>query len=123
MKELDFFMLLAVFQEMLGSLLWLLLFIIVAGTAAFIALIVRQRGIVARTLVRSQFVGLFGGFLALALMALVSSSGFTDAGGPADWILIVLVYLPGAVGSTVVIYTIVGWFNQIRGRSIPVMDH
>lgn len=109
MKELDPIILLAVFQEMLGPLLWLLLAVIVLGTAAFVLLLIRERGLVARRLVRAQALGLLGGALALVLMAKVSSSGFTDAGGPADWFLIALVFGIGLAGSTILFYTLGGW--------------
>lgn len=110
MKELDPLIFWYVFQEMLGTpLLWLLIVLIVGGTAAFVLLLLKERTIVARRLVRAQAVGLLGGVLALVLMAKVSSSGFTDAGGPADWFLIALVFGLGAVGTTVLGYTVAGY--------------
>lgn len=109
MKELDPIILLAVFQEMLGPSLWLLLAAVVGGLIAFVALLVREKGLVSRCLIRSEGLGLIGGALALVLMAEVSSSGFTDAGGPADWFLIAVVFGAGLVGSTILIYTIAGW--------------
>ncbi len=110
MKELDPYILLAVFHEMLGPLLWVLVAVAVVGLVAFVALVVRDKGLVSRRLVRSQALGLLGGPLALVLMARVSSSGFTDAGGPADWILIALVFGAGLVTATIVFYTVGGWW-------------
>lgn len=78
------------------------------------ALLVRERGIAASRLVRAQLVGLVGGVLALVLMATVSSSGFTDAAGPIDWILIVLVYGLGMLGTMVLVYTVAGWTRLLR---------
>lgn len=109
MKELDPLVLLSVFQEMLGPLLWVMLFVIFVGTAAFLLLLLKERRIDSRRLVRSELVGLLGGTLALVLMAKVSSSGFTDAGGPADWFLIALVFGLGLAGTTILIYTMLGW--------------
>lgn len=109
MKELDPFILLAVFQEMLGPLLWLILAVVVVGTLAFLLLLVRERKIYSRRLMWSQLTGLFGGVISLVIMAKVSASGYSDAAGPADWILLVLVFAVGAVGTTVLTYTIVGW--------------
>ena len=114
MKELDPFILLAVFQEMLGPLLWILLAVVVLGLVAFVALLVREKGLVSRRLVRSEALGIVGGALALVLMAKVSSSGFTDAAGPADWFLIALVFGAGLVGSTILVYTIAGWWPARR---------
>lgn len=114
MKELDPLIVLAVFQEMLGPLLWLLLAVVLVGTLAFVALLVRERGVASRRLVRAQAVGVPGGILALVLMARVSSSGFTDAGGPADWFLIALVFGLGLIGSTILFYTVAGWWVACR---------
>src|SRR5690554_7101474 len=105
MKNLDPIIIFYVFQEMLGTpLLVLLMAIIIVGTLAFVGLLVRERGIVATRMMRSQLLGVLGGVLALALMARVSSSGFTDAGGPADWFLIALVFGCGLIGTTAITY-------------------
>jgi hypothetical protein len=109
MKELDPLVFLAVFQEMLGFWLWVMLLGGVLVAVAFVALLVRERGIVSRRLVWSELLGLFGGVVALVIMAQVSSSGFTDAGGPADWFLIALVYGAGLVATVVLAYTLLGW--------------
>jgi hypothetical protein len=114
MKELDPIVLLAVFQEMLGPLLWLLLAISALGTLAFVLLLLREGRIVSRRAVISQALGLPGGALALVLMAKVSSSGFTDAGGPVDWLLIALVFVLGFIGSAILLYTAAGWWTVRR---------
>lgn len=114
MKELDPMVFLSVFQEMLGPLLWIMLLVAVLGILAFLALLVRERGLVSRRLVRAEVLGIFGGALALVIMAKVSSSGFTDAGGPADWFLIALVYGVGLVATVVLTYTIMGWISPRR---------
>lgn len=118
MKELDPLMLLAVFQEMLGPFLWLLLAVIVVGTLAFLWLLIRERTIHPRRLMWSQLMGLFGGVMSLVFMAEVSSSGYSDAAGPADWVLIALVFVLGAIGSTVIAYTLFGWLSRAIRRSV-----
>ena len=109
MKELDPLVFLAVFQEMLGPFLWLMILVIIAGTAAFVALLIKERTINSRRLVLAELAGLLGGVMALVLMAKVSSSGFTDAGGPADWFLIALVFGLGLAGTAILVYTFLGW--------------
>lgn len=111
MKELDPLVFLSVFQEMLGPLLWVLLLLAVGAVAAFLGLVVRERGLVSRRLVVAELLGVLGGGVALFIMAKVSSSGFTDAGGPADWFLIALVYGAGLVGTVVLTYSIMGWMK------------
>jgi hypothetical protein len=83
---------------------------------AFVALLVRERRIVSRRLVQSELLGLFGG-VALVIMARVSSSGFTDAGGPADWFLIALVYGVGLAATVVLVYTLMGWLRPRAGST------
>lgn len=123
MKELDPLILLAVFREMLGPLLWILLAVVVLGLLAFAALLVREKRIVSRRLVRSELLGIVGGGLALVLMAGVSSSGFTDAGGPADWFLIALVFGLGMIGSTILVYTVAGWWSARQAASRTAQAH
>lgn len=117
MKELDPWIFLAVFHEMLGPLLWVLILAAVLGIAAFVAVLVKERKIVSRRLVRAELAGLFGGALALVLMAKVSSSGFTDAGGPADWFLIALVFGVGLAVTTILIYAVAGWKALLSGSN------
>lgn len=111
MKEFDPMVFLAVFQEMLGPMLWVMLLAAALAVLAFVALLVREGGIVSRRLVRAELLGLLGGGVALVIMAKVSSSGFTDAGGPADWFLIALVYGVGLVATTVLTYAVMGWLS------------
>src|SRR5690606_2180488 len=123
MKELDPLILSAVFQEMLGPLLWLILAVVVLGTLAFVVLLLRERKIVARRLMWSQVLGLFGGVMSLVIMAKVSASGYSDAAGPADWILLMLVFGLGAVGTMVLTYTLVGWLRAaIRAGGTPTIS-
>ncbi len=120
MNDLDPIVLLAVFQEMLG--LPLLLALVITGIAAplaFIALLLHERRIIASRMLYSQLLGLLGGGLALVLMAKVSSSGFTDAGGPADWLLIGLIFGLGLVGTTILSYGLAGWARVLRRTGSP----
>jgi hypothetical protein len=114
MKDMDPMVFLAVFQEMLGPLLWLMVAVAFVGIAAFLWLLRREKGLVSGRLVRAEVLGLLGGGLALVIMAKVSSSGFTDAGGPADWFLIALVYGVGLVATTILAYTLMGWLAPRR---------
>lgn len=111
MKEYDPLIFLAVFQEMLGPLLWILTLVGVLGVSAFVAILIKERRLDSKRLVRAELIGLIGGALSLVLMAKVSSSGFTDAGGPADWFLIALVFGIGLAGTTILAYTLAGWLK------------
>ncbi|WP_314227670.1 DUF5368 family protein [Tepidimonas sp.] len=109
MKNYDPWVFLAVFQEMLGPLLWILPLLALGTVAGFVWLWRREGRIATRRLVLAELLGLLGGGLALVIMAAASSSGFTDAAGPADWFLILIVYGVGFVGTTLLTYTIMGW--------------
>lgn len=110
MKELDPFVFVAVFLEMMGPLLWLLLALAAGGLLAFAVVVMREGRLVSRRLVRSEIIGVFGGFAALALMAAVTISGFSDAGGPVDWLLVGIIWGTGLVGTTILAYAVQGLF-------------
>jgi len=116
MKEFEPLVFLAVFQEMLGPLLWIMLLLAVGGVAAFVLLFVREKGIDSRRLVRAELIGLLGGVAALVLMAKVTVSGFSDAGGPIDWLLVGLVWGTGLAGTTILAYGAMGW-RRLLGRN------
>ncbi len=116
MKELDPLVFVAVFQEMMGFWLWLLLALFVVTAFLLVRLLRLEGGIRSTRVVRSQLMGLLGGVVALVVMALISSSGFTDAGGPADWFLIALVYGFGFVASSVMVYALWGTLLSASSR-------
>jgi hypothetical protein len=108
MKDLDVAVFLAVFQEMLGPLLWLLVAVAFFGIAAFLVALVRERGLRSGRFVVAQLVGLAGGALAILFMQAVTDSGFRDIGGPIDWVLVALIFVVGAVGTTILAYGLIG---------------
>ncbi len=112
MKELDPIVMFAVFQEMLGPVLWLLVALAVGGIALAVRVFLREGSVDSRRLVRSELLGLVGGFAALVLMAKVTVSGFTDAGGPVDWLLIGLIWGTGLAGTTVLAYGLQGMLRK-----------
>jgi len=85
-----------------------MLMIAIVGALGLLRVLKREAGLNAKRLVKSELAGVFGGFLALVIMAKVSSSGFTDAGGPADWFLIFGVYGAGLIATTILAYAILG---------------
>ena len=104
MKDLDLFVFVAVFQEMLGPLLWIGLGVAALVVLAFAWLLLRERGLVAARLARSQLVGLVGGVFAILFMQAVTNSSFADIGGPIDWVLVALIALCGFVAATLTAY-------------------
>ncbi len=112
MKDLDIATLLAVFQEMLGWTLWPLLLLAAAATIAFVFVLLRDRGVVARRLVWAEAIGLAGGVAAVLIMQAVTYSRFADLGGPVDWLLVVGIFVAGLIGSAVGAYAVMGLFSR-----------
>lgn len=116
MQELDPGVMLAVLLEMMGIWFWLLGLLALTGLTSFGWLLVRERALAAPRLVRAQAFALLAGAGALVLMAHVTKSGFTDAGGPVDWLLIVAIFAGGWIGGTILIYALMGWWPHIPGH-------
>lgn len=115
MNKLDPLVLIAVFKEMLGApLLWFLISATVLGTLAFVTLLIKERAIVPTRRAYCQALGLIGASLAWVLMAKLSSSGFADAGGPIDWVVMAFVFALGFVGSSAFFYTAAGWWSSLK---------
>lgn len=113
MNELDFYTLYVVFYEMMGPLLWILVATVIFGIGSFAYVFMREGGLQSRRLITSEVLGLVGGFAALYIMAKVTISGFTDAGGPVDWLLVGLIWGAGLVGVTILSYAIMGLMNMM----------
>jgi drug/metabolite transporter (DMT)-like permease len=118
MQSFDPTVFLAVFLEMMGNIFWVLLAVALLGLAGFAWVLWRERTLHRRRLIRAEVLGVFGGFGALALMAYVTVSGFTDAGGPVDWLLIGIIWGAGLVGTTILSYAAMGVFDCMTGRCL-----
>lgn len=114
MNNVDFLSIVAVFQEMLGVWFWPLIISVFVVTVLFLWLLLREKHIPSRRFLWSELLGVPGGGVALVIMAKVSSSGFTDAGGPIDWIVILLIFMLGFIGTAILFYTLSGWLKALR---------
>jgi len=117
MQSLDIAVFVSVFLEMMGSILWVLVALAVIGMAGFAFVVLQEKTLVSRRLLRCEAVGLLGGVGALVLMAWVTMSGFTDAGGPVDWLLIGIIFGTGLAGTTILTYAAWGLVDMMTGRS------
>ena len=117
MKTLDPTVFYAVLVEMMGPwLLWSLALTAAFGVVAFIWVFLRERGLSSKRLIIAEVLGLFGGVGALVLMAYVTVSGFTDAGGPVDWLLVGLIWGGGLAGTTILSYAVMGICARSRSQ-------
>jgi uncharacterized membrane protein len=87
---------------------WVLIGLAAFGLIGGAVVVWRERQINSPRLVRSELIGLLGGLGALVLMAEATVSGFTDAGGPVDWLLIGLIWGIGLAGTTILAYAVQG---------------
>ena len=108
MKDLDLWTLLSVFQEMLGWTLWPILALSAAATLALLLVLLRERRIVPRRLLLAELLGVLGGLGAVATMFLVTSSSPSDLGGPIDWLLVIVIFTAGGIGTAVGAYAVMG---------------
>jgi hypothetical protein len=110
MEQLSFSTLIAVFEEMFGrGLFWSLVTLAIAFTLGFLYLVARDRGLKAGRFVRDEFFAIFGGIAAVLFVQMITSSGFSDLGGPVDIIVVAGIWIAGAVGTLITIYVIQGF--------------
>src|SRR5699024_1790059 len=114
MKTIDPVVLLAIFTEMLNPMTWVLLPAMLLIPLGFILVLIREKKLMARHMLLAQALGLPGGVAALMLMAAVSSSGYSDAGGPIDWLLIALIFTLKMIYATLTAYILSGWMPACR---------
>ncbi|MCG6114189.1 MAG: DUF5368 domain-containing protein [Mesorhizobium sp.] len=112
MQDLDPLVFFAVFQEMLGLWLWVLLAAAALGIGSFVYALVRDRGLRAGRFVIAQLVGVVGGFAALFFMWWITSSSIANVGGAIDVVLVLAIWVGGFLGGTILSY---GLMSLTRG--------
>ncbi|WP_237213175.1 DUF5368 domain-containing protein [Falsiroseomonas oryziterrae] len=112
MKELELWVFVAVFEEMLGLGLWVTVGAGALALLAFVYVLLRDRGIHPRRLVWSEVAAVFGGATAVLVMQQVTHSGFRDIGGPIDWVLGLAIFAGGAAATLVAVYALLGLIGR-----------
>jgi Na+-transporting NADH:ubiquinone oxidoreductase subunit NqrB len=123
MKELDLATFVAVFQEMLGWTLWAFLGAATLGMLAFLYVLLRDHGVVARRLVWAEAFGVLGGVAAVLMMFVVTNSDPRDLGGPVDWLLVVGIFTVGLIATTVGSYAGLGLLAGAPPSAAPATRH
>jgi hypothetical protein len=126
MQELDPLVFFAVFQEMLGFWLWVLLAVAALGIGSFAYTVIRDRGLRAGRFVAAQLIGIVGGFAALFFMWWITSSSIRDVGGAIDVVLVLAIWAGGFLGGTILSYGILSVLSPVqrpagRDAGSPVM--
>ncbi|MCL4189004.1 MAG: DUF5368 family protein [Rhodobacteraceae bacterium] len=114
MKELTLETMIAVFEEIFGTLLfWAMVAAAIAITLAFLWVLLRDRGLESRPLVWSAVLAPVGAVAAVWFVQWVTASGLADLGGPIDWIVLLAIAVAGGGGLMLLCYTAQA---LIRGR-------
>ena len=115
MEEFSLMTLLAVFEEMFGrGLFWAMVLVAVAITLAYIYVLIRDRSMSMRKFLLAQLSMPFGGAAAVWFVMVMTNSGFRDIGGPIDWIVLLGVFVAGAIGFAILVYVVQ---SLMRGKS------
>jgi hypothetical protein len=116
MKELTLSTILGVFEEMFGrGLFWGLVVLGLGVVGALAVVLMRERGVLSRRLILAEIAGVAGGILAVWLVMFITSSRLADLGGPVDMLVMIGVWLAGAVGTVVAVYSVLGLLQSVRG--------
>jgi hypothetical protein len=107
-KELDPSVFVAVFEEMLGPWLWVLVAVAAIATAIAIFIVLRDGGLRPRRLLWSQLAAIAGGVAAILFMQAITHSSFSDVGGPVDWVLGLAIFAGGAIATLIGGYAVLG---------------
>ncbi len=116
MEEFSLMTILAVFEEMFGrGLFWAMVAVAVAITAAWIYVLIRDRSMSMRKFLLAQLSMPIGGIAAVWFVLLITNSGLRDIGGPIDWIVLLGVFVAGAIGFAILVYVVQ---SLVRGRPV-----
>ncbi|MCV6601255.1 MAG: DUF5368 domain-containing protein [Cohaesibacter sp.] len=115
MKELTLSTMLAVFEEVFGmGLFWAMVIMAIIGLLAFLLIVMKERKLESARFLRSEIIGLAGGFLAIWFVQAITSSGYSDIGGPVDLIILLLIWLAGAIGTVMTAYILQGLWGAAK---------
>ena len=117
MQELTLETMIAVFEEIFGPLLfWSLTIVALAITIAFVVVVIREHKLEGSRLLRAELMAPIGAIGAILFVQWITSSGFSDLGGPIDVIVIIAIGTVGAIGLTILAYVAQAFFQR-RGKT------
>lgn len=113
MKELTFETLIAVFEEIFGrGLFWAMVLAALLVTLAYAYVLMRDRAVSWRKFLLAQLSMPVGAVAAVLFVQAITSSGFSDIGGPVDVIVLLGVAAMGAIGIAILVYTAQSLFRR-----------
>ncbi|MDD7971285.1 DUF5368 domain-containing protein [Roseinatronobacter alkalisoli] len=118
MEDFTLMTLLTVFEEIFGRwLFWAMVAVAVIITLGYIYVLVRDRAMSMRKFLLAQLSMPFGGIAAVGFVMMMTNSGFSDIGGPIDWIVLLGVFAAGAVGFAILVYVVQ---SLMRGKEADI---
>ncbi len=106
MKQLTLETLIAVWEEMFGKgLFWAMAVAAIVITLAYLFVLIRDRSLSMKKFLYAQLSMPFGAVAAVLFVQSITSSGFSDIGGPIDWVVLLGVAAAGAMGLAILVYT------------------
>lgn len=107
MKDLTASTLLAVFEEMFGyGLFWIMVGAAVVVLAAYVYVLIRDRALSLNKFLWAQLSMPFWAIAAVLFVLWVTDSRISDLGGPIDVIVFLGIAALGAVGGSILVYTL-----------------
>ncbi|MCB6177271.1 DUF5368 domain-containing protein [Rhodobacter sp. Har01] len=107
MKDLTLSTLIAVFEEMFGrGLFWTMVAVAALITLLYFFVLIRDHRVSWRKFLWAQLSMPFGAVAAVLFVQKVTSSSFSNIGGPVDWIVLLGVAVLGAVGLAILVYSV-----------------
>jgi len=115
MEEFSFMTIIAVFEEVFGRVLfWAMVAVATAITLAWLYVLVRDRSLSMRKFLLAQLSMPLGGLAAVWFVMHMTKSGLGDMNGPIDWLVVLGVFIAGAVGFAILVYVVQ---SLVRGRA------
>lgn len=109
MKDMTLETILAVLEEIFSpNLFWGLVAAAVLILLAFIYLLLKERTLASKRFLFSELIAPVGAFASIFFVQYITKTGFSDIGGPIDVIILVLIGVAGAIGLTILTYTVLG---------------
>ena len=106
MKDLTLETMIAVFEEIFGRwLFWAMVAVAVLVTLGYLYVLIRDRQMSMRKFLLAQLSMPFAGAAAVWFVLAVTSSRLSDMGGPVDAIMLLAIFIAGAVGGAILVYT------------------
>ncbi|KPP87075.1 MAG: Nucleopolyhedrovirus protein of unknown function (DUF912) [Rhodobacteraceae bacterium HLUCCA08] len=117
MQDLTFGTLIAVFEEMFGrGLFWAMVAVAIIVTLAYFFVLIRDRTVSWKKFLWAQLSMPLGAIAAVLFVQRMTSSSFSDLGGPIDWIVLLGVAVAGAIGLAILVYTLESLVRPPRSR-------